>query len=63
MDNPHTTDLNIYVCCPDPSELIGFCGVGMTEKEARADMSCILKANFRPDKPGLVFSKTLKVKK
>lgn len=57
------TNLEIYVCCPYAPENIGFCGVGVTSKEAQADLSRILKANFRPDQKGIIFSKSLKVKK
>lgn len=60
---PETTELEIFVCCPDLKESIGFCGVGLTAKEAQKDMSRILKANFRTDHRGIVFSKTLKVRK
>ena len=60
QDKPVTTE--IYVCCPMPPENLGFCGVGITAREATKDLKRILKANFRPEQNGIVFSKTLKVK-
>ncbi len=56
-------DLEIYVCCPFSPESLGFCGVGVTAKEAQKDMKRILKNNFRPEQGGIIFSNTIKVKK
>jgi hypothetical protein len=60
---PQTTELEIFLCCPNAPADIGFCGVGITANEAQKDLKRILKANFRPEQSGIVFSNILKVKK